>query len=314
VLLNEVLEHIATALNSSGLSGNGKFIDFTFGLGGHSLAALSRFASLGVIGIETDPTAIELSKDAARGFVSAGRLSIHNCNFADFDSAVSREELKKTVAALADLGISSYQIDSRGRGFSFDDDDSLDMRMNPAAGGESGYDVVNSYSEEELADIFFRFGDERLSRKIAYEILKRRKNGPISSCRALADIVRSVYHRYPSIRMDIDFATRAVMALRIFVNLELEKLGVLLDKTLDHFPAGARVMIISFHSKEDSVVKEFIKSNSSTCTCPPRLPACVCGKKPRVRPVTRKTVIPSDGEKNINPRSRSARMRVYEVL
>lgn len=314
VLLEEVLEQLGGAMKSPENADRDRFIDFTFGLGGHSFAALSRFENLKVSATEADPYAIELAKNAASGFVEAGRLAIYNGNFADFDSAIPARETATAFAALADLGVSSYQIEAGGRGFSFDDDESFDMRMNPLSGGESAADVVNSLGEEELADIFYSYGDERLSRKIAAEIVRRRKTAAIRSCREFAEIVRTVYHRFPSIKMGIDFATRAVMALRIYVNLELENLGTMLEKTLSRFEPGTRVMIISFHSKEDLAVKEFIRKNSSPCVCPPRSPVCVCGARPRLRPVTRKPVVPREEEKSGNPRSRSAKMRIYEVI
>ena len=314
VMLENVLSHFAVLADSYAQNGFCYFIDFTFGLGGHSAALLQKYDWLKVIGMDADFETCEMGRKKYSEYINSGRLEIINGNFVNFRDLIPQDKLSKTGMTLADLGISNYQLLTDGRGFTFDDRTALDMRIDQNSNQETAADVVNKYRENEIADILYEYADEKFSREIARSIIKYREKQPIISCHELAEIVRNVYKRHPAVKMDIDFATRAFMALRIFVNSELSNLTSLLEQTKSCLPAGANILIISFHSKEDKIVKNFMQQESRTCICPPQIIRCICNNKPKIKCITKKIIEPSAEEISSNPRSRSAKLRIFEII
>ncbi|HBC73947.1 MAG: 16S rRNA (cytosine(1402)-N(4))-methyltransferase [Candidatus Wallbacteria bacterium GWC2_49_35] len=314
VLLDEFLADFGVLYERHFRDGLDSFIDFTFGLGGHSLPLLEKYERLKIIAFDADPETCRLAEAKYADHIRDGRLSILNANFVDFDSAVSAERLKSVFGAIADFGISNYQLFESGRGFSFDDKTSLDMRLNRESEGVSAFEVVNDFSEGELADILYGLADETLSRQIAHAVAEARRVKKIETCREFAEIVRTVYKRHPKIKCAADFATRSIMALRIFVNSEFDNIRALLEKTSVRFVRNSWLFTISFHSNEDRIVKEFVKNESRGCVCPKEVIVCRCGHKASVRPVNRKPICAGGEELRINPRSRSAKMRIIEFI
>ncbi len=314
VLLEPVIDNFLMLEKVYKASGRNYFIDMTFGLGGHSAALLEKYEWLKIIALDADLKTCEMGLSKYQNHVASGRLQIIKGNFSTFETLIPEPILKSSLGAIADFGISNFQLLAPGRGFSFDDSESLDMRIDNVSGSETAEEVLNTYSQGELADIFYHLGDERLSREISSAVIKRRSASRIKSCSEFAEIVRSVYKRHPSIRMEIDFATKAVMALRIFVNDEFKNIEEMLKKTPVFFPSGSMLFMISFHSNEDRRVKEFIVDQSKDCVCPTSIPVCRCDHRARVRSVTRKPLTASDVEMRANPRSRSAKMRIYEII
>lgn len=314
VLLDEFLANFSVLSENHFRDGRDCFIDFTFGLGGHSLPLLEKYERLKIIAFDADPETCRMAEAKYGDYIRGGRLSLLNANFTDFDSAVGAERLKSVFGAIADFGISNYQLFESGRGFSFDDKTSLDMRLNRESGGVSASEVVNDFAEGELADILYKLGDETLSRQIAYAVSEARRVKKIETCREFAEIVRTVYKRHPKIKCGVDFATKSIMALRIFVNSEFDNIRTLLEKASARFVRNSWLFAISFHSNEDRIVKEFVKNESRGCVCPKEVIVCRCGHKASVRPVNRKPVCAGDEELRSNPRSRSAKMRIIEFI
>ncbi|HOD40417.1 MAG TPA: 16S rRNA (cytosine(1402)-N(4))-methyltransferase RsmH [Candidatus Wallbacteria bacterium] len=314
VLLNEFLAGFAVLSESRGAACRDRFVDFTFGLGGHSLPLLEKYDWLKVTAFDADPLTIARAAEVYKNYVSAGRLTLVNGNFANFDSLISAADMQNVIGAIADFGISNYQLFEKGRGFSFDDDRSFDMRIDQQSEGPSAARVVNDFSEEELGDIFFHLADERLARQIARAVAERRRERPIETCSQFAEIVRTVYKRNPKVKTGVDFATKAVMALRIFVNSEFDNIKSLLEKAAVNFVKNSRLFTITFHSNEDRIVKEFIKNESRGCICPKEVIICRCSHKARVRAIDKKPLIATDAEMAVNPRSRSAKLRTIEFI
>ncbi len=314
VLLNEFLSRFALLIERRGEACRDRFVDFTFGLGGHSLPLLEKYGWLKITAFDADPLTIARAEQVYKDYVSAGRLTLVNGNFADFDSLIPAADMKNVFGAIADFGISNSQLFEKGRGFSFDDDRSFDMRINQRSEGPSAATVVNEFGEEELSDIFFHLADERLARQIARAVVERRRERPIQTCSQFAEIVRTVYKRNPKIKTGVDFATKAVMALRIFVNSEFDNIKSLLEKASANFVKNSWLFTITFHSNEDRIVKEFIKNESRGCVCPKEVIICRCSHKAGVRAVDRKPAVASAAEMAVNPRSRSAKLRTIEFI
>ena len=314
VLLDEFLSQFGVLSEMALRCGRDIFVDFTFGLGGHSIALLDRYVWLKIIAFDADPEVCRMAESRYAGYIETGRLSIINANFTEFDTLISLERLNGVFGAIADFGISNYQLFEKGRGFSFDDDQSLDMRVNPDSHDISAADIVNEFPAERLADIFYSLADERLSRQIARAIVEAREVKKIETCRQLAEIVRKVYKRHPDIKTGVDFATKTIMALRILVNSEFENIKTLLQKASSSFCKNSWLFTITFHSNEDRIVKEFIKTESRGCVCPIEIVLCRCGHKALVKPVNRKPLCAGDDELRSNPRSRSAKMRIIEFI
>jgi 16S rRNA (cytosine1402-N4)-methyltransferase len=313
VLLNEVLEFLQPRAG-------GQYVDGTLGGGGHTEAILERSAPDGkVLGIDTDAEAIERVSQRLAGMVQSGRLRLAQGNFAELARIVKDEAgfVSSVDGILLDLGFSSYQMEDPERGFSFSADGPLDMRLDRSQ-ELTAFDLVNSASEQELADIFWKYGEERRSRQIAWRIVRERAKAPIRNTAQLARLAAAGMPHKPG---TIHPATRIFQALRIAVNGELERLQEVLPQMLEVLSAGehtggsgGRMVVISFHSLEDRLVKGFMRREASDCICPPGTPVCVCGHKARLRILTPRPVTPTSEEVNANPRARSAKLRAAEVV
>lgn len=303
VLMTEVLDLMAPR-------SGGRYIDATFGGGGHTRSLLQGSAPDGrVLAIDADPDAVERAEQLSAIF--PGRLEMVHGNFRDMASIVAAHGFGQVNGVLLDLGLSSFQLDTAGRGFSFQHPGPLDMRFDTSS-GVSAADLVNQWPEEDLAKLIYEYGEEPRSRSIARAIVRERDQSRIATTDRLARIVeRAVGGRKGRATHP---ATRTFQALRIAVNDELNSLRRGLDAALDLLAVGGRLAVISFHSLEDRIVKTFMRLESTDCICPPGTPICVCGHKARLKLITRKAVQPSLAEQQQNPRSRSARLRVAERL
>lgn len=285
---------------------SGTYLDGTLGGGGHAEGILEQLDDAGkLIGLDLDDEAIRFARSRLQGYKQ--RVMFQQQNFKEVAGVLKDLQIKQIHGMFLDLGMSSHQIDTRKRGFSFSADNPLDMRMNTQQ-KLSAYDIVNSYSEGELADLIKNYGEERRFRAIARAIAKERTRAPIRTTLELRDTVSTVLP--PQMRVK-SFA-RIFQALRIAVNDELNNLSQALDAGLNYLAQGGRIVVISYHSLEDRIVKNFFKQESSRCVCPPEFPVCICGKKGRLRILTKKALRPSEEEKRRNPRSRSARLRAAE--
>lgn len=279
-------------------------MDATLGAGGHAEALLASGPQVRLLGVDRDPNALELARGRLASF--GDRVSFVQADFGDLEGVLAGRPDPDGI--LADLGVSSMQIDQAERGFSFRRDGPLDMRMGQS--GPSAADLVATASVEELTRIFRDFGEERMAAKIARGIVAERTRGPIATTRQLARIVAGE----KGSREKIDPATRVFQALRIEVNQELVALGRFLAAAVARMKDGGRLAVISYHSLEDRIVKETFRRESGVCLCPPRMPACVCGARTALKVLTRRPIRPSEAEERRNPRSRSARLRVAEKI
>ncbi len=285
----------------------GAYFDLTAGLGGH-LKALSE--ALGpnarLYGLDKDPAAVELTTMNLADCSQVKRIV--RASFGDLDAVMDRVGENAMDGILLDLGLSSYQLDEPGRGFSFRQEGPLDMRFDPQSQSRTAAELVNSLSEERLVEIIRSFGEERRARRIARVIVRERGKKMIQTTTELADIVTGVVpppHQTKAL-------ARVFQAFRIAVNGELDQLEAVLPQALSRLKVGGRMAVISYHSLEDRLVKRFFQKEAKGCVCPPRLPQCVCGVTPRVRILTRKVITPQPQEKDRNPRARSAKLRVAE--
>ncbi|MDD5341076.1 MAG: 16S rRNA (cytosine(1402)-N(4))-methyltransferase RsmH [Patescibacteria group bacterium] len=280
------------------------FIDGTLGAGGHARAILEHTTPGGkLLAIDLDIKAIELAKNNLTEF--ADRVLYTNDNFKNLEKIANESEISEFDGILLDLGLSSMELNDEKRGFSFSKDSFLDMRF--GSGGLTAADVINKYSENELIRIFKTYGEERHAKLIAAEIVRQRKIGKITTTNQLVNIIEKVYQG--KARPKINVATKVFQALRIEVNGELENLKQVLPVALKILKKGGRLGVISFHSLEDRIVKEFFKKEAKDCLCPPQVPVCVCGHKVSLKILTKKVIIPSNKELINNPRSRSAKLR-----
>jgi 16S rRNA (cytosine1402-N4)-methyltransferase len=286
----------------------GRFIDCTVGLGGHAAAILEEISPTGrLLGIDADPDAIKISKDRLSHYGETATLV--NDTFINLEAICERYHIHPVDGILFDLGVSSLQLDIAERGFSFHRDAGLDMRFNPEQ-GLTASDIVNRFSEQELTKLIERYGEERHSRRIARHIVENR---PVVTTAELAQLVEQALagSRRPG---KIHPATRTFMALRIAVNNELQNLELALQQTPNLLRPGGRLAVISYHSLEDRIVKQFMRYEASTCICPPGTVICRCGHVPTLKLVSRKVIKPTSLEIESNPRSRSARLRIAERL
>ena len=289
----------------------GLYIDGTLGGGGHTARILEAAEPDGrVIGIDHDEDAINEARENLKNYIS--RVTTVKGNFADIKGILGEMGITGVNGIVLDLGVSSYHLEKPERGFSFRFEGPLDMRMDRSK-DRTAREIVNKLREKELADIFRQYGEERWANKIAKAIVKRRKVGQITTTTELADIVcSSIPARYHP--RDIHPATRTFQALRIVVNDELRNLERAIDDGVHLIKSGGRFVVISFHSLEDRVVKERFRALERGCICPLDFPECRCGKKPVLRIITKKPVIPSPAEIMSNPRARSAKMRAAERI
>ena len=299
VMVEEVLDGMA-------VRSSGAYIDCTVGAGGHSLAILGAAPNVRLLGIDLDAEALEAAR--RRLAVHGDRVRLAQGNFAEVGAIAERHGFESADGVLMDLGLSSMQVDSETRGFSFRRRAGLDMRFDPAS-GRSAHHVVNESTEEELASIMRLYGEERRARRVAREIVKARPIGTTTQLAALAARVAG-----PVRRGRIHPATRVFQAIRMHVNNEIGNLGDGLVQAIQALASGGRMAVISYHSVEDRVVKETFRREASDCICPPEIPECVCDHKPTITRVNRRVIKPSPQEVHANPRSRSARLRVAERI
>src|SRR5437870_2940019 len=298
VLLRETIELLAAGRG-------GLFVDCTVGLGGHSEAILQASRDAQELGIDRDEEALGLATERLAQYGSRFR-AVH-ADFRELTRFLATAKVRQVRGVLADLGVSSLQLDSPLRGFSFRHDAPLDMRMDMSR-GETAAELLGRLSEVEIARIIFEYGEERRARRIARWIVERRKTGEsIQTTRDLADLVARAVG--PDKKRRIHPATRTFQALRIAVNGELENLDRFIVQAVDHLEQAGRLAVISFHSLEDRIVKRTLLKLSGRCQCPPRFPKCTCGAKKVIDILTRRAIAATDHEIESNPRSRSAKLR-----
>lgn len=297
------------AVNGLAVKPDGIYVDGTAGGGGHSAEILKHLGPQGkLICIDQDPEAVEYLR---KRFINDSRVVIMKSNFVNIGQVLESIGITKVSGVLLDLGVSSHQLDTSKRGFSYHMDAVLDMRMSKE--GVSAYDLVNTLSKDELSKILFEYAEEKYSKLIATEIVKTRETAPIETTLQLVDVIKKALPG-KVLRKDLHPARKTFQALRIAVNDELNKLSEALEIILKSLEVGGRLSVITFHSLEDRIVKKQMKYWSVVCTCPTDFPICVCGRSARVRLITRKPILPSDEEIQNNKRSRSAKLRVCERI
>ena len=303
VLLDECMEGLD-------IKPEGIYVDGTAGGGGHSSEIAKRLGGGRLIAIDQDEAAIMAA--SARLEPLGKNTTVVRSNFCELGKVCDSLGIEKIDGVLLDLGVSSYQLDTAERGFSYNADAPLDMRMDKRA-PLSAYEVVNGYEEKELKRILFEYGEERFSPQIAAAIVKARAKKPIESTAELSDIIK--YAMPPAAREGGHHpAKRSFQAIRIEGNSELDVIEPAIKAAVERLNVGGRIAIITFHSLEDRIVKKAFASLTGGCTCPKDFPICVCGNKPKVRLVNKKPILPSREELEENPRSRSAKLRVAEKL
>ncbi len=303
VLLDECIEGLD-------IKPNGIYVDGTAGGGGHSYRIASRLSTGKLIAIDQDEAAIAA---AGKRLAPLGsRAEVVRSNFCEIANVCMERGIERIDGLLLDLGVSSYQLDTPERGFSYNADAPLDMRMDKRK-ALSAYEVVNEYSEEKIKKILFEYGEERFSPLIAAAIVREREKSPIETTAQLSHIIK---YAIPSHAREGGHhpAKRSFQAIRIEVNAELDVIEPAIRDAVNMLNEGGRIAIITFHSLEDRIVKQTFADLAKGCTCPPRLPVCVCGKQPQVRLVNKKPILPSNSELEENPRSRSAKLRVAQKI
>ncbi len=291
---------LVESLRALAVEPGGRYVDCTLGSGGHAAAILEKSSPGGqLLGIDADPTALEAARERLQDYKGSALL-VHD-NFVNLRSICIKYNFFPVHGILLDLGLSSLQLDEGSRGFSFQHDAPLDMRFNPSQ-KMSAADIVNTFSEAELARIIRTYGEEPQSYRIAKNIIKER---PINTTLKLANIIEKTIGR----RGKIHPATKTFQALRIAVNHELEYLESVLKQAVSLLGYDGRLVVISYHSLEDRIVKHFIQQEAKGCICPPRTPVCICGHTPRLKIINRKVIMATTTEIKNNPRSRSAKLR-----
>lgn len=303
VLLNEVLE----GLN---IKEDGVYVDGTLGGAGHSLEILKRSKSGILVGIDQDEFALSKASEVLDEFKDRVRL-IHS-NYENIDKVLEELGIGQVDGILLDLGVSSHQLDEESRGFSHNKDAPLDMRMDNTA-DLTAWDVVNKYSKEDLEKIIWDYGEDRWAKRIAEFIVNERAEKSIDTTLELVSVIKKAIPK--AVRMEGHHpGKKTFQAIRIEVNRELEVLKNSIEKMVDLLKPGGRLVIITFHSLEDRIVKEAFKELFKDCICPPGYPQCICDKKREIKIITRKPIIASSEELELNPRSRSAKLRIAEKL
>ena len=309
VLLAECLEQLQ-------LKSQDTFVDATLGGAGHSLEVARQLAPEGVlIGIDQDDAAHAAASKRLNELSDAQRPQIEllHGNFGDMDELLLSAEIPGVDAFLFDLGVSSPQLDTLSRGFSFKENGPLDMRMDPGKQTLTAAEVINTYNATDLTRIIRMYSDEKWASRIAEFIVKQREKAPIETSAELVDVIKAAIPASAR-RAGGHPAKRTFQAIRIEVNSELTVLRRGLEAAVRWLNPGGRLVVISYHSLEDRIVKETLAAGANRCTCPPDLPVCVCGKKPILEIVTRKPIVPSQDEVKRNPRARSAKLRVAKKL
>ncbi len=301
VLKEEVIQYL---LNDK----NGIYLDGTLGGGGHSEIILNNLTKAGIlIGLDMDNDAQKFATKRLNKWTD--QLVIAKKNFRDFELVLQEKGIPKLNGILLDLGVSSYQIDTPEKGFSFSQDGALDMRMDET-GGTAAVDLINTAPLSELIRIFREYGEERHASRIARVIVAERQSNPVNTTFGLTKLI----HRVSAPQHRVKTLARIFQALRIAVNDELQNLRTCLQKSTGYLRQGGRIVVISYHSLEDRIVKNFFRNESSKCECPPEFPICICNKMDTLKILTKRPVTASDAEINLNARSRSAKLRAAEFI
>ena len=287
---------------------DGVYVDGTLGRAGHSLEIARRLTTGRLICIDRDQAAIDAAQVRLAPYLD--RVTLVHSNFSELKEVLSAAGVSGADGMLFDLGVSSPQLDDASRGFSYMQDAPLDMRMDTAA-PLTAYEVVNTWSQEELRRILYEYGEERYAPAIAKAIVRARETAPVKTTLELVEVIKSVMPP-AALREKQHPAKRSFQAIRIAVNGELDALPPMLRAAVDGLNPGGRLAVITFHSLEDRIVKRTLAEQARGCTCPPEFPVCVCGKKPRIRLVNRKPITADQAELADNPRARSAKLRVAE--
>lgn len=303
VMLDECIEGLS-------IKEDGTYIDCTVGGAGHSKEIAKRLNKGRLIAVDKDEEALSVAKERLSEF--GEKVEFIHDDFKNLPLDLSAMNAPKVQGILIDLGVSSYQIDNAERGFSYINDARLDMRMDKSQ-VLSAYEIVNEYAEDELSRILFEFGEERFSRRIAKNIVKRRAEKKIETTLELERIVEESYPAEQRFKFG-NPAKRTFQAIRIAVNGELTGLGEAIKELVNCLAPGGRIAIISFHSLEDRIVKTALKQLTGECTCPPDFPICVCGCKQTVKLINKKPILPSEREQKENKRSQSAKLRIAEKI
>ena len=301
VLLDECIE----ALN---IRPDGVYVDGTLGRAGHSREIVQKLTTGRLICIDRDMAAIDAAKERLAPWME--RVTLVHGNFADLGEVLREKEIAGVDGMLFDLGVSSPQLDDASRGFSYMQDAPLDMRMDKTA-ALTAYEVVNVWSYEELRRILFEYGEERYAPAIAKSIVRARETRPVETTLELVDLIKSAMPP-AALREKQHPAKRSFQAIRIAVNGELDALPPMLKSATEALNPGGRLAVITFHSLEDRIVKRAMQDMARGCTCPPEFPVCICGKKPKLKLLTRKPIVSGEAELEENPRARSAKLRVAE--
>ena len=303
VLLSECIENL-------NIKPDGVYVDGTAGGAGHSSKIAERLDGGLLIPIDQDEDAIKVISERLAPY--GERVKIVRDNFSNIKSVLEGLGIEKIDGLLLDLGVSSYQLDTAERGFSYMADAPLDMRMDNRA-VRSAYTVINEYTADELKKIIYDFGEERFAPKIAYGIVNAREKAPVKTTGELVEIIKNSLPSFAR-REEWSSVKRVFQAVRIEVNRELDVIAPTIEAAVNMMNEGGRIVIITFHSLEDRIVKQTFQSLASGCTCPKDFPVCVCGNKPKIKILTKKPILPSDAELAVNSRSKSAKLRVAEKI
>ncbi len=299
---------LAQTIESLHIDPAGIYMDGTTGGGGHSYEIAGRLETGRLFCFDRDEEALAAAGKRLEPF--ADRVTFVKSNYGDFDSALKEYGIEKLSGILLDLGVSSYQLDTAERGFSYRFDAPLDMRMD-RSGGITAADVINTYSRSELVRVLRDYGEEKFAPQIAANIVKRREERPIATTGELVEVIKASVPM-KILRTEGHPAKKTFQAVRIEVNDELNVLKDVLGRMIQHLAPGGRLAVITFHSLEDRIVKTEMKRAEDPCTCPKNFPVCVCGKVSMGKMVTRKPILPDEEERETNPRAKSAKLRVFE--
>ncbi|MBO7403020.1 MAG: 16S rRNA (cytosine(1402)-N(4))-methyltransferase RsmH [Lachnospiraceae bacterium] len=287
---------------------DGIYVDGTMGGAGHGQLICEQLETGRYIGIDRDEDAINAGKERLQRF--GERATVVRSNYSEMKNILAALDIPKVDGILLDLGVSSYQLDTAERGFSYMHDAPLDMRMDNRV-SKTAKDIVNGYSETELARVLFEYGEEDFAKQIARRIVKEREVKPIETTGELVEVIKAALPMKAKIGQGHP-AKKTFQALRIELNEELAELRLCLESMIDMLNPGGRFVIITFHSLEDRIVKSIFKTAENPCTCPPQFPVCVCGKKPLGKVITKKPIVPSAKEIAENPRAKSSKLRIFE--
>ncbi len=303
VMLEECMENL-------NITRGGVYVDGTAGGGGHSRAICERLGSGLLVAIDQDSDAIKAAEQRLSDY--SDMVKIVRNNFSNLGDVCRELGIEQIDGLLLDLGVSSYQLDTAERGFSYRYDAPLDMRMDKRV-SKSAFDVVNSYSADDLKRVIYDFGEERFAPKIVSEIIKTREKAPVNSTGELVDIIKRSLPSFAR-KDELNSVKRVFQAIRIEVNSELDVIAPTIRTAVNLLKTGGRIAVITFHSLEDRIVKQTFASLASGCTCPKDFPVCVCGNKPKVKIISKKPILPSNEELAVNSRSKSAKLRVVEKI